>query len=66
MPDQISRRETLMRGLTVAGILAIADRAVPALAQGETDVPFTDYPANFTVAATVSPDAPSTSGPSTA
>lgn len=48
MPDQISRRETLMRGLTMAGILAIADRAVPALAQGETDVPFTDYPANFT------------------
>ncbi len=48
MPDQITRRETLMRGLTVAGILAIADRAVPALAQGETDVPFTDYPANFT------------------
>lgn len=49
MSAQITRRETLRRGLTVAGILAIADRAVPALAQGETDVPFTDYPANFTV-----------------
>jgi DMSO/TMAO reductase YedYZ molybdopterin-dependent catalytic subunit len=49
MSAQITRRETLRRGLTVAGILAIGDRAVPALAQGETDVPFTDYPANFTV-----------------
>jgi len=49
MSAQITRRETLRRGLTVAGILAMAERAVPALAQGETDVPFTDYPANFTV-----------------
>src|SRR5882724_2361387 len=49
MPVQITRRETLKRGLTAAGILAIAERAVPALAQGESDVSFTDYPANFTV-----------------
>ena len=41
-------RETLRRGLTAAGILAIADRAAPAPAQGETDVPFIDYPPNFT------------------
>jgi len=49
MLAQITRRETLRRGLSVAGILAMAERAVPALAEGETDVPFTDYPANFTV-----------------
>src|SRR6266446_8758826 len=48
MPVQITRRETVRRGLTVAAILVIAERAVPALAQGETDVPFTDYPPNFT------------------
>jgi len=49
MSAQITRRETLRRSLTAAGILAIADRAVPALAQGETDLPFTDSPANFAV-----------------
>ncbi|HEY7337161.1 MAG TPA: molybdopterin-dependent oxidoreductase [Bryobacteraceae bacterium] len=43
----ITRRETLKRGLNLAGFLALADVALPALAQGETDVPFTDYPANF-------------------
>ena len=48
MVEQISRRETLRRGLTAASLLALAaDWAVPALAQGETDIPFTDYPANF-------------------
>lgn len=45
---QMTRRETLMHGLNVAGFLALAETALPALAQGETDVPFTDYPANFT------------------
>jgi DMSO/TMAO reductase YedYZ molybdopterin-dependent catalytic subunit len=47
MSAEISRRETLRRGLAVTSLLALADRAVPALAQGETDVPFTDYPAKF-------------------
>jgi DMSO/TMAO reductase YedYZ molybdopterin-dependent catalytic subunit len=50
MVEQISRRETLRRGLTAASFLAlVTEGAVPALAQGETDVPFTDYPANFKV-----------------
>ena len=44
---QITRRDTLKQGLSLAGFLALADWAVPALAQGETDVPFTDYPATF-------------------
>ena len=48
MPEQISRRETLRRGLAAASLLALVpDWAVPALAQGETDIPFTDYPANY-------------------
>jgi len=46
MPE-MTRRETLKQGLSLAGFLALADWAVPALAQGETDVPFTDYPATF-------------------
>ena len=46
MPE-ITRRDTMKQGLSLAGFLALADWAVPALAQGETDVPFTDYPANF-------------------
>jgi len=45
--SEITRRDTLRQGLSLAGFLALADWAVPALAQGETDVPFTDYPANF-------------------
>jgi DMSO/TMAO reductase YedYZ molybdopterin-dependent catalytic subunit len=52
---KISRRETLKQGLSLAGLLALADLAVPVLAQGETDVPFTDYPANFTVGGNGSP-----------
>jgi DMSO/TMAO reductase YedYZ molybdopterin-dependent catalytic subunit len=48
MQEQISRRETLKRGLAFSSLLALVpDWAVPALAQGETDVPFTDYPANY-------------------
>jgi DMSO/TMAO reductase YedYZ molybdopterin-dependent catalytic subunit len=50
MVEQISRRETLRRGLAAASFLAfVTEGAVPALAQGETDIPFTDYPANFKV-----------------
>src|SRR5438552_1642751 len=47
MPEQISRRETLRRGLSAASMLALADWAIPALAQSDADVPFTDLPANF-------------------
>src|SRR5580765_7083630 len=46
--QQSTRRETLKRGLAAAGLLALVpDWATPALAQGETDVPFTDIPATF-------------------
>ncbi len=53
--DTLSRRDALRHGLTVAGMLAIGDWALPALAQSETDVPFTDYPANFTAGGNGSP-----------
>ena len=51
MTEPISRRETLetlSRGLAAAGLLAwIPEWATPALAEGETDVPFTDIPKNL-------------------
>jgi DMSO/TMAO reductase YedYZ molybdopterin-dependent catalytic subunit len=48
MPEYITRRETVRRGLAAASLLALVpDWAIPALAQGETVVPFTDQPANF-------------------
>ena len=48
MPEQITRRSTLRTGFTAASLLALApDWALPALAQDDTDVPFTDIPANF-------------------
>ncbi len=34
-------------GLTAAGLALVPEWALPALAQGEVDVPFTDFPANF-------------------
>jgi DMSO/TMAO reductase YedYZ molybdopterin-dependent catalytic subunit len=47
MPN-ITRRDALRTGLAASSLLAlISDWATPALAQGETDVPFTDIPANF-------------------
>jgi DMSO/TMAO reductase YedYZ molybdopterin-dependent catalytic subunit len=50
MTNPITRRESLRRGLAATSLLAlIPDWAVPALAQGETDIPFTDYPANYKV-----------------
>ena len=46
MPEQITRRETLRRGLAGTSLLAfVPDWA--AMAEGETDVPFTDIPADF-------------------
>ena len=48
MPEQITRRETLRRGLTATSLLVLASEwAMPVLAQDETDVPFTDIPKNF-------------------
>ncbi len=48
MVESITRRETLKKGLAAASLLAwMPEWAVPALAQGETDIPFTDYPANY-------------------
>src|SRR3981081_3079017 len=48
MMNQRSRREILRGGLAVAGlgVLGIPEWALPALAQGETLVPFTDIPDN--------------------
>jgi len=50
MPADITRRETFRRGFAATSLLALVpDWAVPALAQGETDVPFTDYPKDYKV-----------------
>lgn len=48
MPTQPTRRDALRTGLAASGLLAfVPEWAVPALAQGETDAKFTDYPANY-------------------
>ena len=49
MTKQNTRRDILKGGLAVAGLgmLGFPDWALPALAQGETVVPFTDLPANI-------------------
>ena len=48
MANEMTRRETLKRGLTAVGALALVPEwALPVLAQGEVDVPFTDIPATF-------------------
>lgn len=46
MPKMSSRRDVLRTGLAVAGVgvLGFPEWALPALAQGETIVPFTDLP----------------------
>ena len=55
MPQVQSRRNILKGGLALAGLgaLGLPEWVLPALAQGETPVPFTDIPANanFTPAA---------------
>ena len=50
--QKMSRRDTLKKGLNIAGVLALADSILPVLAQGETDVPFTDYPPTFNAGGT--------------
>jgi DMSO/TMAO reductase YedYZ molybdopterin-dependent catalytic subunit len=48
MAVEMTRRQTLKRALAAAGALALVPEwALPALAQGEIDVPFTDIPATF-------------------
>jgi DMSO/TMAO reductase YedYZ molybdopterin-dependent catalytic subunit len=48
MSEHLTRRATVRRGLAAAGLLALTpDWAFPALAEGETLVPFTDLPGNF-------------------
>ena len=48
MSDPITRRTTLQKGLAAAGLLALMQKwPAPALAEGETLVPFTDFPSNF-------------------
>ena len=47
--NEMTRREILRAGLVATSLLAIGvpEWAIPALAQGETLVPFTDIPENF-------------------
>ena len=54
MAQQTTRREVLKGGLAAAGLgmLGIPDWAIPALAQGETLVPFTDLPAQINLTPT--------------
>jgi DMSO/TMAO reductase YedYZ molybdopterin-dependent catalytic subunit len=47
MGTMLTRRETLVRGAAAATLLAFPKWALPALAQGEVDVAFTDYPESF-------------------
>src|SRR6187401_2885725 len=49
MSKNISRREVMKASLATLGwaSLSLPIWALPALAQGETVVPFTDFPANF-------------------
>jgi len=48
MTNQSSRREILKRGMALAGLsmFGLPEWVLPALAQGETLVPFTDIPDN--------------------
>src|SRR6266436_6583171 len=54
MAREISRRELIRSGAALAGLtaLGIQEWALPALAQGEEVVAWTDLPANFNPAAT--------------
>jgi DMSO/TMAO reductase YedYZ molybdopterin-dependent catalytic subunit len=56
MSTQTTRRELIKGGLAVAGlgVLGISDWALPALAEGENLVPFTDLPPNINL--TPAPD----------
>jgi len=47
MSGELSRRETLKQAMALAAALSVPDWVLPALAQGEVDVPFTDVPDTF-------------------
>src|SRR5947207_13734700 len=48
MSEQISRREAFRKGFATASLLSLLPQgAIPALAQGDGEVAFTDIPANF-------------------
>ena len=47
MATELTRRDTLKYGAAAAALFALPEWAVPALAQGEVDVAFTDYPESF-------------------
>ena len=47
MATEFTRRDTLKYGAAAAALFALPEWAVPALAQGEVDVAFTDYPDTF-------------------
>src|SRR5688572_7615550 len=48
MPERSTRRDVLARSLTAAaGLATLPEWALPALGQGEADVPFTDLPEKF-------------------
>ena len=46
MTEHSARREVIKAGLAAAALGAFPEWVLPALAQGETLVPFTDLPAN--------------------
>jgi DMSO/TMAO reductase YedYZ molybdopterin-dependent catalytic subunit len=48
MASELTRRDTLKYGAAMAALFALPEWAGPALAQGEVDVAFTDYPDTFT------------------
>ncbi len=49
---ELTRRDIVKRGLATAGVLAVVPEwALPALAQGDADEAFTDYPATFVASA---------------
>src|SRR5947207_14078704 len=48
MSEQISRREAFRKGFATASLLSLLPQgAIPALAQGDGEVAFTDIPVNF-------------------
>ena len=48
MSSNMTRRDALRRGASAAAFLAVVPEwAIPALAQGDVDVPFTDIPESF-------------------
>src|SRR5271170_1307206 len=57
MLELLTRRETFKKGIAAAGVLALVpDWAMPARADDETEIPFTDLPKGFNPGA--NPNAP--------